>query len=41
VSIRAHAVIDRYAHGVTAGKGMAGRWLTVDVTAIACREVVS
>jgi hypothetical protein len=25
--------IDRYAHHVTAGKGLAARWLTVEITA--------
>jgi polyisoprenoid-binding protein YceI len=38
--LRASAKIDRYAHGVTAGKGMAARWLTVEVTAIARRDNV-
>jgi polyisoprenoid-binding protein YceI len=33
--LRASAKIDRYAHQVTAGKGLAARWLTVEVTAIA------
>ena len=38
--LRASAKIDRDAHGVTAGKGMAARWLTVEVTAIARRDNV-
>jgi polyisoprenoid-binding protein YceI len=33
--LRASAKIDRYAHQVTAGKGLAARWLTVEITAIA------
>jgi polyisoprenoid-binding protein YceI len=33
VSLQAHGEIDRYAHGVTAMKGMAGRTVTVVVTA--------
>ena len=36
--LRASAKIDRYAHRVTAGKGLAARWLTVEVTAIARRD---
>jgi polyisoprenoid-binding protein YceI len=35
LTLRANAKIDRYAHRVTAGKGLAARWLTVEVTAIA------
>lgn len=31
--LRANAKIDRYAHGVTAGKGLAGRWITLDISA--------
>jgi polyisoprenoid-binding protein YceI len=33
--LRASAKIDRYTHRVTAGKGLAARWLTIEVTAIA------
>jgi polyisoprenoid-binding protein YceI len=36
--VRASAKIDRYAHKVTAGKGLAARWLTVEITAIARRD---
>jgi polyisoprenoid-binding protein YceI len=36
--LRASAKIDRYAHRVTAGKGLAGRWLTVEVAAVARRD---
>jgi polyisoprenoid-binding protein YceI len=36
--LRASARIDRYAHQVTAGKGLAARWLTVEVTAVARRH---
>ena len=37
--LRVHATarIDRYAHGVTAAKGMAGRWLDVTLEAVARR----
>jgi polyisoprenoid-binding protein YceI len=38
--LRASAKIDRYAHQVTAGKGLAARWLTVEVTAIARRDSI-
>jgi len=38
LTLRASAKIDRYAHQVTAGKGLAARWLTVEVTAIARRD---
>jgi polyisoprenoid-binding protein YceI len=38
--LRASAKIDRYAHQVTAGKGLAARWLTVEVTAIAGRDSI-
>jgi polyisoprenoid-binding protein YceI len=37
--LRASAKIDRYAHGVTAGKGLAARWLTVEVTATAEKSI--
>jgi polyisoprenoid-binding protein YceI len=33
--MRATARIDRYAHEVTTGKGMAARWRTVEITALA------
>lgn len=33
VTVRAHARIDRYAHAVTAGLGIAGRWITLVITA--------
>ena len=36
--VRASAQIDRYAHRVTAGKGLAARWLTVEVAAVARRD---
>ncbi len=35
LTMRASARIDRYAHQVTNGKGMAARWLTVEITALA------
>ena len=35
--LRASAKVDRYAHQVTAAKGLAARWLTIEVTAIARR----
>ena len=35
LSMRASARIDRYAHQVTTGKGMAARWLAVEITALA------
>lgn len=37
LTLRASTRIDRYAHQVTAGKGMAARWLTIELTAIAIR----
>jgi polyisoprenoid-binding protein YceI len=37
---RASAKIDRYAHQVTAGKGLAARWLIVQVTAIARKDSI-
>jgi polyisoprenoid-binding protein YceI len=37
LALHATAKIDRYAHGVTAGKGLAGRWLDIDITAVATR----
>jgi hypothetical protein len=36
--VRASAKVDRYAHQVTAGKGLAARWLTIEVTAIARKD---
>ncbi len=36
--LRATTRIDRYAHGVTAAKGMAGRWLDVTLDAFATRS---
>jgi polyisoprenoid-binding protein YceI len=38
--LRASAKIDRYAHRVTGGKGLAARWLTIEVTAIARKDSV-
>jgi len=38
--LRASAKIDRYAHRVTAGKGLAARWLTIEVTAIARKDSI-
>jgi polyisoprenoid-binding protein YceI len=35
VMLHASARIDRYAHHVTAGKGLVGRWITLDVKAVA------
>ncbi len=32
--LRATAKVDRYAHQITAGKGMAARWLTVEIAAV-------
>jgi polyisoprenoid-binding protein YceI len=37
LALHATARIDRYAHGVTASRGLAGRWLDIDITAIATR----
>lgn len=36
--VRASATIDRYAHQVTAGKGLAARRLTIEITATLIRE---
>jgi hypothetical protein len=33
--LRASAKVDRYAHQLTAGRGLAARWLTIEITAIA------
>jgi polyisoprenoid-binding protein YceI len=38
LSVRATATVDRYAHGITAGKGLAGRTLELDMTAVAVRR---
>lgn len=37
LTLRASARVDRYAQGVTATKGMAARWLRVEINAIASR----
>ncbi|MEP6695863.1 MAG: YceI family protein [Pseudonocardiales bacterium] len=37
LSLRATARVDRYAHQVTAAKGMAAQWLTVEIDAVACQ----
>lgn len=37
LALHASARVDRYAHGIKAGKGLAGRWLTIDITALATR----
>jgi polyisoprenoid-binding protein YceI len=37
ITIRATGTVDRYAHGITKMKGMAGRYLTVDISARAVR----
>jgi polyisoprenoid-binding protein YceI len=37
LTVRASTKVDRYAHRVTAGRGLAARWLTVEVTATARR----
>jgi hypothetical protein len=39
--LRASAKVDRYAHRITAGKGLAARWLTIEVTAIARRDSIA
>jgi polyisoprenoid-binding protein YceI len=38
--LRASAKVDRYAHQVTGAKGLAARWLTVAVTAIARKDSI-
>jgi polyisoprenoid-binding protein YceI len=38
LTIHAQATVDRYAHGITAGKGLAGRYLQVHITAVARRR---
>jgi polyisoprenoid-binding protein YceI len=35
LAVHASAKIDRYAHGITSARGMAGRWLAIDITAVA------
>jgi hypothetical protein len=40
VDLAASAKINRYAHQVTAGNGLAARWLTVEVTAVARRDSI-
>jgi polyisoprenoid-binding protein YceI len=37
LSVRATATVDRYAHGITKGKRLAGRRLKLDMTAVAVR----
>jgi polyisoprenoid-binding protein YceI len=39
VSVQASAQVDRYAHGITAGRGIAGRRLAITIAAVAVREV--
>ena len=38
VVLRAAAKVDRHEHGITASKGLAGRWMTLAITARATRE---
>ena len=38
VTVEATGSVDRYAHGITSGKGMAGRRLQLTVTAVATRD---
>jgi polyisoprenoid-binding protein YceI len=38
VSLHASAQVDRYAHGITAGRGLAGRRLAIDIAAVATLE---
>lgn len=38
LNLKASARIDRYADGITAGKGMAGWWVTVTITATGTRQ---
>jgi polyisoprenoid-binding protein YceI len=33
--LRGSATVDRYAHGITAGKGIAGRWITLHLQTVA------
>ncbi|MCW2495745.1 YceI family protein [Jatrophihabitans sp.] len=37
LALHATARVDRYAHGITFGRGLAGRWLDIGITAIATR----
>jgi polyisoprenoid-binding protein YceI len=37
VTLRASVRVDRYAHGITASKGMAGRWMDLTISATATR----
>lgn len=37
LALHATARVDRYAHGVTFGKGLAGRWLDINISAVATR----
>ena len=37
VVLRASVRVDRYAHGITARKGLAGRWMDLTITATAVR----
>jgi polyisoprenoid-binding protein YceI len=39
LTLRATARIDRYAHQITAGKGLAARWLTIEITAVVSPRV--
>ncbi len=39
LTLRATAKVDRYAHNVSAAKGMAARWLNMSVEAIATRAI--
>jgi polyisoprenoid-binding protein YceI len=38
VLVRATARIDRYAHQIAAAKGLAARWLTIEITGTAIKE---
>ena len=35
VVLHAQVRVDRYAHGITSGKGLAGRWMTLTISAVA------
>ncbi len=37
LAIRATGTVDRYRHGITRMKGMAGRWLTLTISARAAQ----
>ncbi len=41
VTVRATAVVDRYAHGLTKGRGLAARQVRVQLTAVAIRTPVT